>query len=109
MKEHQQPRRRSWPRAFGWCSKEDVVIAFKAVGQEIRAKHQRLNPETLTLAEACRLAGRIKDQRDLIRQIAERRNRKHARRLMRLNRKHREKLIKVVEEAGLDPSVLLFK
>lgn len=102
-------RLRSWPRPFGWCSKEDVVIAFRAVSQEIRAKRRRLNPETLTVAEACQLARRIKDQRDLIRQIVDRRNRQHVRRLLRLNRDHRQKLLGLVKEAGLDPGVLIFK
>lgn len=84
-------------------------MAFRAVSQEIRAKYERLSPETLTLAEACQLARRIKDQRDLVRQIADRRNREHARRLLRLNRKQREKLLGLVKAAGLDASVLIFK
>lgn len=109
MKKHQRPRSGSWPRAFGWCSKEDVLIAFRAVSQEIRTKYRRLDCETLTLAEACQLARRIKDQRDLVHQMSARRSWEHVRRLMRLNRKQRNKLIELARQAGLDTSVLIFK
>jgi hypothetical protein len=51
----------------------------------------------------------VKDQRDLIRQIADRRNRTHARRLLRLNRRHRDRLLRIAREAGLETSALLFK
>jgi hypothetical protein len=84
-----------------------VVRAFRAVNEEIRLKLGQLDPSTLTLAEACQLARRVKDQRDLIRQIRD--QRRHARRLLRLNRKHRDQLVRIVQEAGLDTSVLIFK
>ena len=109
MDKHEQSKLGSWPRAFGWCSREDVLIAFRAVSQEIRAKHRRLDPETLTLAEACQLARRIKDQRDLVHQMSARRSWKHVRRLIRLNGKHREKLLELTRQAGLDIGVLIFK
>jgi hypothetical protein len=109
MERHRPPKLGPWPRAFGWCSKADVLIAFRAVGQEIRTKCQRLDSESLTLGEACQLARRIKDQRDLIHQISDRRSRKHVRRLMRLNRKQKERLLQLAEQAGLDTSVLIFK
>ena len=60
-------------------------------------------------AQACELARRIKDQRELVRQLAGRRNIKHARRLMRLNRRLRKRLIGIVEQAGLDKEILIFK
>jgi hypothetical protein len=109
MERHGQARLGSWPRAFGWCSKEDVLIAFRAVSQEIRTKCQRLDPETLTLTDAFQLARRIKDQRDLIHQISDKRSRKHVRRLMRLNRKQKERLLELARQAGLDTGVLVFK
>ena len=109
VKERSLARFGSLPRAFGWCSKEDVLIAFRAVSQEIRAKQRRLDPETLTLAEACQLAARIKDQRDLVHQMSARRSWEHVRRLIRLNGKHREKLLEIARQAGLDTSVLIFK
>jgi hypothetical protein len=93
----------------GWFSKKDVLDVFRVVSQEIRAKCRRFASEGPTQAEACILARRIKDQRDLIRQISEKRDYKHTKRLMRLNRKHRERLVKLVEAAGLDASVLIFK
>ena len=68
-----------------------------------------LDPETLTLAEACQLARRIKDQRDLVHQMSARRSWKHVRRLIRLNGKHREKLLELTRQAGLDTGVLIFK
>ncbi len=79
------------------------------MNQEIRLTYKRLDPRTLTLVDAYQFARRIKDQRDLIRQIADRRNRRHARRLLRLNKKHRQRLLRMVQEAGLDPSLLPFK
>ena len=63
----------------------------------------------ITQAVACELARRIKDQRELARQLADRRNLKHARRLMRLNRELRKRLIGIVEQAGLDKDILVFK
>ena len=100
-----------WPRSrlFGWCSRIDVVRAFRAVNQEIDLKFERLEVQTITLPEAYRFARRIKEQRDLIRQITDRRNWRHVRRLVRLNRRHRERLLRLAQEAGLDTSVLLLK
>ncbi len=109
MKERDRPDRSTRPRLFGWCSKSDVVATFRVVNQEIRLKFDRLDAHSLTLADACQLARRVKDQRDLVRQVADRRNRRHARRLLRLNRKHRDRLLRIVQEAGLDASSLLFK
>jgi hypothetical protein len=93
-------------RRFG---RIEVLNAFRIVGQEIRTKCQRYSTEGITLAEACELAKRIKDQRELVRQLAGRRNIKHARRLMRLNRQLRKRLIDIVEQAGLDKDILIFK
>jgi len=94
---------------MAWCSKADVLTAFRIVGQEIRTKCRRFAAEGFTQGDACRLARRIKDQRDLIRQVADRRSFKHARRLMRLNRALRRRLVRLVEQAGLSASVLIFK
>jgi hypothetical protein len=63
----------------------------------------------LTQGEACAIALRLRDQRELIRQLANRRNYRYARRLMRLNRRQRTKLIQLVNEAGLDASVLVLR
>jgi hypothetical protein len=109
MDKRRYSRLGSLPRTLGWCTREDVLIAFRAVGQEIRARCQRVGPGKLTLGEACQLARRIKDQRELIHQISDRRSRKHVRRLVRLNRRHREKVLRLAEEAGLDSQVLIFK
>ena len=118
---------RPWPRALIRCRAEDVLIAFRVVGHEIRAKYRRLGDTVSaqaavpsqaavssqaavpTQGDVCRLALRIKDQRDLIRQLSGRHNRKHVRRLVRLNRKHRRRLEELVDKTGLDPSVLIFK
>lgn len=98
-----------WRRNVGWCSKADVLTAFKVVGEEIRAKCQQFASQGFTLGEACQLATRIKEQRDLIRQVADRRNVRHARRLMRLNRALRNRLIHLMDKAGFQSSVLIFK
>ena len=97
-------------RTIGWCSVADVLEAFRVVSQEIRSKlkrHAALG--SLTQAEACTLALRLRDQRELIRQLANRRNYQHARRLMRINRRQRRRLVRLVEEAGLDRTVLILK
>jgi hypothetical protein len=109
MERQQRPTSVPWSRALGWCSKADVLVAFRAVGHEIRTKYRRLDYRTLTLADACELARRIKDQRDLIHQISDRRSRKHVRRLMQLNRRHRDRLLDLAKQAGLDTTVLIFK
>ena len=92
-----------------WLSRMDVLTAFRIVGQEIRSKCQRYARTGLTQLEAFDLAKRIKDQRDLIWQLADRRNRQHARRLAHLNGRLRKRLVQIVEKAGLDTSVLIFK
>jgi hypothetical protein len=97
------------PSRLRWCSRTDVLNAFRIVGREIRTRCQRYFKEGITQAEACELARRIKDQRDLVRQLADRRNIKHARRLMRLNRRLQKRLIGIVAQAGLDKDILIFK
>jgi hypothetical protein len=94
---------------FRWCSRIDVLNAFWIVGQEVRSKCHRYEATGLTQVEACDLAKRLKEQRDLIRQLADRRNFKHARRLMRLNRGLRKRLVGIVEGARLNNDILFFK
>jgi uncharacterized protein YoaH (UPF0181 family) len=101
--------RRNWGRTLGWCSRADVLTAFHIVGQEIRLKCQRFAAQGLSLGEACDLARRIKDQRDLVHQIADRRNAEHVRRLLRLNRLLRLRFLTIVQRAGLDKGVLICK
>ncbi len=101
--------RRNWGRTLGWCSRADVLTAFRIVGQEIRLKCHRFAAQGLSLGEACDLARRIKDQRDLVHQIADRRNAEHVRRLLRLNRLLRLRFLTIVQRAGLEKSVLICK
>jgi len=96
-------------RRLFWCSRVDVLEAFQVVGREIRNKYHRYRETGLTQGEAFELAGRIKEQRELIRQLADRRHIKHARRLVRLNSRLRRRAIAVVERAGLDKDLLIFK
>jgi hypothetical protein len=96
-------------RRIGRCSRKDIVDAFRIVGQEIRSKCERIAPEALTQGEACRLALRIRDQRELIRQIVARRDSRHVRRLLRLNGKRRQHLIELAQQAGLNTKILIFK
>jgi hypothetical protein len=100
---------RSWGRTLGWLSRADVLAAFHIVGQEIRLKCRRFAAQGLSLAEACDLAQRIKDQRDLVHQIADRRSARHVRRLLRLNRLLRERFLAIVDRAGLDKGTLICK
>lgn len=96
-------------RRIGRLSKKDILDAFRIVAYEIRAKCKRFASEGITQAEACTMALRIRDQRELVRQMDDRRSSKHVRRLLRLNRKYRQNLIELVEKAGLEPKILVFK
>ena len=96
-------------RRIGRLSKKDTLDAFKIVAYEIRAKCERFASERFTQGEACTLALRIRDQRELVRQMIDRHNSKHVRRLLRLNNKYRQNLIELVEKAGLEPKILIFK
>jgi hypothetical protein len=96
-------------RTFGWCSKVDVLAAMKIVGEEIRSKCHRHSAGGLTLGDACQLAQRIKEHRELIRQLADRRHGRHVRRCLRLNRALRNRLLAMAARAGLDSTVLIFK
>ena len=101
---------RNWSlRKIGRLSKKDILDSFRIVAYEIRAKCKRFVSEGITQGEACTLALRIRDQRELVRQMVDRRNSKHVRRLLRLNRKYRQSLIELVEKAGLEPKILIFK
>jgi len=91
------------------CSPVDVLSAFRIVGREIRNRCRRYAETGLTQREAYELAGRIKEQRELIRQLTDRRNLKHARRLMRLNTRLRKRFLSIVRQAGLNPDVLILK
>ena len=91
------------------CSRGDVLGAFRIVGQEIRSKCRRYGDTGLTQQEAYELAGRVKEQRELIRQLTDRRSLRHARRLMRLNGRLRRRVVDVVRRAGLSTEVLTFK
>lgn len=98
-----------WPRARRRCRTLDVLLAFKIVGEEIRAKCRRLGAGEPTQAELCQLALRIKDQRDLLRQIAGPGATRHVRRLVRQNRRLRERLLALATRSGRDASVLIFR
>jgi hypothetical protein len=101
---------RDWSlRRIGRLSKKDVLDAFRIVAYEIRTKCKRFASEGLTQADACSLALRIRDQRELVRQMVDRRNSKHVRRLLRLNGQYRQDLIKLVQKAGLEPKILIVK
>lgn len=96
-------------RTVGWCSGSDVVSAFRLVGQEIRTKFQRTDSKALTQVEACKLALRVRDQRELIRCLAGSDDLLHVRRLLRLNRKLRQRLVALAERAGLTTNILVLK
>jgi hypothetical protein len=103
-------KRTPWPlRRIGRSSKKDVVDAFRIVSCEIRNKRKRFAREWPTQAEACTLALRIRDQRELVRDMFDRRDTKHAKRLLWLNGQYRRHLIALVKEAGLDAAILVCK
>jgi hypothetical protein len=100
---------RWWRRRARWVKRRDVVDAFRIVGYEIRGRLRRLAQNPLTQGDACEVAMRIRDQRELLRQLVDRRDDRHVRRLLAINRRYRRRLIALVAAAGLDTQVLLFK
>ena len=90
-------------------SKRDILDAFKIVAYEVRSKCKRFASGTLTQAEACAIALRIRDQRELVRQMVARGAIKHVRCLLRLNSQYRKDLLRMVKQARLDPNILVFK
>lgn len=96
-------------RRLRWCSQADVLTAFQAVGREIRQKYRRFSAEGLSQADACELAGRIREQRELVRLLVDISSESRVRRLLRLNRKHRCRLVELAAKHGLDTSILNFK
>ncbi len=99
-------RRRS---VFYRCSPSEVVAAFKIVGEEIRAKCQTFAAQRPTQVDVCQLARRIKEQRDLVRQIHGRCPYRHVLRLMRQNRRLRNRLVQIAIGWALDASILIFR
>jgi hypothetical protein len=98
-----------WPKRGRRCGVLDVILAFKVVGEEIRARCKRLAAEGASQAEICELARRVKEQRDLVRQVTGRGNLKHVRRLLKQNRQLRLKLVALAERARLSPDILILR
>lgn len=92
-----------------WCNRLDVLEAFWIVGQEIRNKCHLHAEDGLSQAQALELAARIREQRELIRQLAGCHDTRHARKLVRLNRRLRRQVLRVVERAGLAKELLAFR
>jgi len=90
-----------------YCQKEDVLVAFMAVGAEIRTKCGRFAVRGITLPEACHLARRIREQRDLLKQIVGYLNRGELKRLLRFNRKLRGRLCTMAATERLSSSVIM--
>jgi hypothetical protein len=96
-------------RSLRYCRKEDVLLAFMAVGVEVRTKCGRLSHRGITLPEACEVAGRIKEQRDLLHQIVGNLTRAELKRLLGLNRKFRRRLTMIAAAAHLNSSVMTLR
>ena len=92
-----------------YCRGEDVLVAFMAVSVELRAKCGRFSLSGITLPEACQLASRIREQRDLLRQISGDITRRELKRLLGLNRKFRRRLVSLASAANLDSSVMVLR
>ncbi len=91
------------------CSRRDVLGAFRVVGREVRNKCRRYGKLGLTQQEAYELAGRVREQRELIRQLSDRGGFQHVRRLVRINTHLRRRVVDMVRRAGLDAQFLAFK
>ncbi len=98
-----------WRRRLRWCSQADVLTAFHIVSQEIRQKCRRFADEGLSQADACGLAGRIREQRELVRQLIGATGDSRLRRLLKLNKEHRRRLIELAGKNCLDTGVLNFR
>ncbi|NUQ63496.1 MAG: hypothetical protein HUU20_13540 [Pirellulales bacterium] len=97
------------PVRLRWCSQADVLTAFQIVGREIRNKCRRFDGEGLSQADASELAGRIREQRELVRQLIDSRDGRRVRHLLKLNRKLRRRLLELAEKNGLEGTVLRSK
>jgi hypothetical protein len=96
-------------RSLRYCREEDVLVAFMAVSTEIRTKCGRLSLRGITLPEAYEVAGRIKEQRDLLHQIAGNMTRRELKRLLGLNRKFRKRLTMIAANADINASVMTLR
>lgn len=100
---------RFWLSGRRRCRTFDVLLAFKVVGEEIRAGCKRLARGKPGQAELYALAMRVKEQRELIRQVVGRHASKHVRQLIRQNRRARQRVVELANAAGRDPSLLIFR
>lgn len=92
---------------FGWrsrfrCHEKDVLQAFRATGLGIRTLLSNMekeeNPEPLAAAH---LADRIREQRELVRQILLRKQWKRAKHLLRINAHLRQRFLDLIGRTGL--------
>lgn len=91
------------------CQQEDVLLAFMAVVKEVRSRIQHFGRRAMTQREACELAGRIKEQRNLLRQIVSETQREKIKRLLYINRRLRNKVVTIAQAANLDTSAMTLK
>ncbi len=96
-------------RCVGRLRQDDVLIGFDAVQQEVTIKLGRLASKIPTQGEVCELADRLKEQRELVRQLSLLGGGCHIRRLIRMICHSKKKLLHLVQIAGLDPQPLSFR
>lgn len=104
-------------RGFGWrsrfrCNEKDVLEAFHATGQGIRATLRTLESGAeSTPSLAGEIAGRLREQRELVRQIILRKHWERAKHLLRLNARLRERFLRLISQADMpaDPYIRMCK
>jgi|GEM_PF-6500593 len=90
------------------CKERDVLEAFRATGQGIRSRLRRFSENQNPPLEAALIADRVREQRELVRQIIARRHWQRVRTLLRINSKTRERFVARMEQAGIaDPAYAL--
>jgi len=104
----ESPAPNHWHRHLFRCPTKDILVAFTATAQGIRASLARYDEDaSLTMQEAALIADRIREGRLLIEQIVSR-NKTHKRteQMMRIHLLQRDRLLAIVERCDLNVDLL---
>lgn len=91
-----------------WCREHDVLEAFRATAESIRTLTWSAD-EHLDTEGALYLADRLREQRELVRQVLARKKWGRARRLLHLHRLQRDRFLRVAIRHGLNAQMLALR
>ncbi|MFH0851647.1 MAG: hypothetical protein V1876_02760 [Candidatus Peregrinibacteria bacterium] len=94
-----------WWRPLFRCSERDVLEAFRATAAGIRSLLQAAETG-LNQQNAIYLAGRLFEQRELIRQVMTRKRWQHVRRMFHIHRHQRRRYLGLARQHGLNTQAL---